>query len=549
MKDQAAEQNREAAGGKPGRDLIILLLLAAVLILVNIWSLRAFYCNDEYLYGKMAREMLDRGDLWSPTYFGAITYTKPPFAFWLMMAGYALFGPSVVAVRLSVAFISLLTVLVVFLLAEQLYDRKKAFLCTFIFITSFGFIEYSRIGQMEMHQMFFYALALYFFIRAWKEESPLLAALFWAVSGASSLVKGPVSTVILALCAFVFLLIFKRWKTFFNLRAMTGFAAGLFFILLWPLAIYMKGEIKPWLDLFVIGENFQRVAVAKRDPVSGLIINYLLRFLPWTFLFLAALPALFRKRRILTPAYVLPVLWFMATLLIFSLPGPKLKYYLLPALPAASFILGSLWVDLRETFLFKAAHVMTAFLFAILLLALLALARIFPSGPPIFILIAGILTSLLLLFFTLKRDILKTLSLYAALLFFFLLLMPWLNCDFLPKEAMGFLGDRKTPVGVSIPGIMPHAYAFFLDRPVIQIENPKDIVDILGRGGRVIISQSRLEEAGKVLEPPGLPTCEKDFTWERWKSRLGMPEIKKALTDSDLTLLREPIFILKKREP
>jgi len=216
--------------------------ITSLILLANLGSTRVFFCDDEYLYIKIAMEMFNKGELWVPLWVGEEAFYKPPFNYWLMMLFFKAGGVSFIIARLSIAFISLLNVYYLYCLGEKLYDRKEAFLSGLIFATSFGFIVYGKTGMMDMPFTFFITASIYYFYRAFQEKSFFFASLFLILTGASSLVKGPVSILILGLFAFLFLLIFGGWKIFFNIKSLVGWTGGLFFIFLWPLGIYFSGK-------------------------------------------------------------------------------------------------------------------------------------------------------------------------------------------------------------------------------------------------------------------------------------------------------------------
>src|SRR5947209_20195758 len=68
---------------------------------------------DEPRYAEVAREMLARGDLVTPTLGGHTWFEKPALVYWLMMAAYRVFGVSEFAARAGSALSGVLTILFV----------------------------------------------------------------------------------------------------------------------------------------------------------------------------------------------------------------------------------------------------------------------------------------------------------------------------------------------------------------------------------------------------------------------------------------------------
>ena len=58
---------------------------------------------DEPRYAQVAREMLLRGDLITPTLGGHLWFEKPPLLYWMMVASFKTFGLSEWSARRSIS--------------------------------------------------------------------------------------------------------------------------------------------------------------------------------------------------------------------------------------------------------------------------------------------------------------------------------------------------------------------------------------------------------------------------------------------------------------
>src|SRR5215471_11946656 len=74
---------------------------------------------DEPRYAEVAREMLLRRDLITPTLGGLPWFEKPPLLYWLMMASYRVFGVTEFAARVGPVLCGLLTAIFVYWIAAQ----------------------------------------------------------------------------------------------------------------------------------------------------------------------------------------------------------------------------------------------------------------------------------------------------------------------------------------------------------------------------------------------------------------------------------------------
>src|SRR5712692_7836746 len=75
---------------------------------------------DEPRYAEVAREMLARRDLITPTLGGMPWFEKPPLLYWFMMVGYRIFGVTEYAARLGPALCGLLTAVFVYWLGRTI---------------------------------------------------------------------------------------------------------------------------------------------------------------------------------------------------------------------------------------------------------------------------------------------------------------------------------------------------------------------------------------------------------------------------------------------
>jgi 4-amino-4-deoxy-L-arabinose transferase-like glycosyltransferase len=95
----------------------LLLLAVAWFVLL---SAHPLFNPDEGRYAEIPREMLATGQLLVPRLNGIIYIEKPPLQYWMSVGSFALFGVSEWAARLPVGLAGLLTILIVFAVADRL---------------------------------------------------------------------------------------------------------------------------------------------------------------------------------------------------------------------------------------------------------------------------------------------------------------------------------------------------------------------------------------------------------------------------------------------
>src|ERR1043165_5598888 len=99
---------------KPARVWPLLLFAAVIVFYFYGLGSLPLVGPDEPRYSQVAREMFERGDMVTPTLGGHAWFEKPALLYWMMMAGYKLFGVSEWSARVGPALCGLLTVLLIY---------------------------------------------------------------------------------------------------------------------------------------------------------------------------------------------------------------------------------------------------------------------------------------------------------------------------------------------------------------------------------------------------------------------------------------------------
>lgn len=200
--------------------------------------------------------------------------------------------------------------------------------------------------------------------------------MFWAVAGASVLVKGPVSAAILCLLALAVALLYRSWRVFFWPRRLAGYAGSGFreLSLAWPIALYFKGQFDNWYHFFIITENLGKFGDPSVYP-AGVFLAYALQ---WQFPLDAiaaggagGAAAAGPYRQI---PYTLPLFWAVAIMLVYLIPRVRLPWYLLPVVPPASLLTAAMLHEYGRKWAFKLPLRLTGLLFLLPAIVLSVLA-------------------------------------------------------------------------------------------------------------------------------------------------------------------------------
>lgn len=523
----------------------LLMCASALLMLTWLTDTRIYYHDDEWLYMKIAEEMFDKAEYWIPLWLGEPAYYKPPMTYWMMMLFFPFGEDRLLLARLSIALGSIATVALLFLLARSLYRSSEAgFLAGMFALTSLGFIAFGKIGMMEMPMALFMTAALYCFSQAWQKRSGLWAGLFLAIAGASALVKGPITVLVLGATALLLLLLNGRWRPFFSRASLAGGLIGLFFVILWPLALYFKGEFPRWFSFFIIGENFGKFADALQYPIGPFLLYIPQWCLPWTFLLLAACCWLIIHPRSLNFSLSLPMVWALVTIAIHLLPDVKLAWYMFLVVPPATLLIAGIATQAKNSLTWRIGQLATVFLMLLLatVLSVPAFYLAMQSAGPW--LIAAVLFFLVTAWFIWKN----LMSLAAISCLLALVSSVGAGAQISPAHfpsEIAIHAAKQTPeVAVMRKQVYLYTYAF--NKKVRQIISPDQAIEVLERKGLVIIGQQDWDKLQAALSVNAKQLALSPV-YEQWKEELPAELIWQALKKGNLAILQETVYLLQKK--
>ena len=106
-------------------------------------------------------------------------YSKPPFMGWTISLFTSIFGNSVFAIKLPSLVLEPLTAIFIFIIADELFDKKVAFFSGLGFFTIPAISISSFIISTDVFLLLFWAMALMFFIKAMKNDK----FIYWILAG------------------------------------------------------------------------------------------------------------------------------------------------------------------------------------------------------------------------------------------------------------------------------------------------------------------------------------------------------------------------------
>ena len=257
---------------------------------------------DEVFYAQTAREMGQHNSWLIPYLFGAPQFEKPVLLYWLLRAGFALFGSTSFAARFFPALFGCLGVIAVYLLAFMGFqNEKKAFISSLILLSSGLYIGLSRTVFTDLTFSIFILFSLLSFYWGYSRNDRKGAGviLFFAFSSLAVLTKGPLGFLVPALIVLVFLLLRKDLG--FLLCGHSLWGLGIFIAAASPWYIFMISRYgASFTHEFFYNDHVRRFLAAehpKNDTWYFYPSTMIGCMFPWSLFVLAGLVALFMGLR------------------------------------------------------------------------------------------------------------------------------------------------------------------------------------------------------------------------------------------------------------
>lgn len=305
---------------------------------------------DEPRYAQVAREMLLRGDLITPTLGGHTWFEKPPLLYWLMIAAAKVVGMNEWSARLGPAICGLLTIAAVYWVGREI-ERAGAVAdfgiwSALVTASCLGLIVFSRAASFDVVITMTTTWSLAFFLMHELSRKRWHLAGFYVFVGVSLLAKGLVGVVIPFGVVGFYYLLRRRWperRVFVSL--VWGLPLAMAVSAIWYGPVIAKHGWS-FVDEFFVQHHFARYTSNKYkhpQPIYFFPAIVLMLTLPWTAFLIDAIAKVrkwnWRGDDPLNIVRVFSAAWLLLPIVFFSFSGSKLPGYVLPVLPAAAFLI------------------------------------------------------------------------------------------------------------------------------------------------------------------------------------------------------------------
>ena len=151
---------------KPVHYLFLLVVAVATLVLFYRLGDPALKNWDEAIYAEVAKEILQTRDWLTLHWQHATWFEKPPLSFWIMSGLFGLFGVNEFSARAVSALAGVGVVAVIFGIGKLQRGPVCGLIAALILLTTFQFVQMSRLVNTDVLLVFFIYLAIYGYLRA-----------------------------------------------------------------------------------------------------------------------------------------------------------------------------------------------------------------------------------------------------------------------------------------------------------------------------------------------------------------------------------------------
>lgn len=374
-----------------------LFYLAVVFFLLFFGLGQRSLSGSEDRWAEIARNMLVHHDWFHPTINGEVYFDKPLLSYWLI-GFFATLTQTLneFIVRLPGALTGLLTLFCSYKIAHNLFDRRTAWLCCCLIITSYGFLFWTHTASAEISNMALITAAVAWFVDRRERTDFSSYLVFYVICAVGSQLKGLTAVVVPLLVIAPWLLREGRWRAHVNVYHLAALVvAALCFLLPYlgaslqplPPGVEAQRNQLSGIDL-LIRENIVRFfnPFDHDDPFYSYLYEVPRIVFPWAFLLIAALlryvpkyAAANRSERWLLDALALVFVFF-------TLSGSRRWYYILPIMPFCMMLIAAYLGELgthrwRRPALLATQVVLYAV--AVLLIALPVGLGLYAKGTPL----------------------------------------------------------------------------------------------------------------------------------------------------------------------
>lgn len=361
------------------QNLLLVLIVLFPIFIVNLGG-SSLWDLDEGVYAEMAREMVLRDDYINTFFNFAPRFDKPPLVLWLTAFFYKIFGVSEFSTRFGVMLFGMGTLILVYIMGKEFFNKKTGLIATLVLGTSFQFVIQSRMIYMDVPLTFFIMLSLYLFWLGFNRDRK-----YYLLMGVSlalgTLVKGPVALGLPGLIVLFYLGILPFLREFKHIWTWGGAIIYFIIALPWHLLIWNNYGSRFLNDYFGYHmlTRFSKAIETHSGPWYYYIGVIILGLLPWSAFIPWGVGLVRKNWQEKRQEFRLLLIWFAVIFIFFSIASTKLPGYILPTYPILALLVGYWWDRVEQGSVPRRKLILSSLL--ILISGLLVLTAFYYISP------------------------------------------------------------------------------------------------------------------------------------------------------------------------
>src|SRR5258706_6059806 len=327
-------------------DVLLLVAFCGFLFFYGLGSF-GLLGADEPRYAQVAREMLERRDLVSPTLQGKPWLEKPALYYWQAMLAYSIFGVTDRSARMPAAADAVLMVAAIYIFLRRFRPGSEAD-GALIAAGCAGTIGFARGASTDMPLAAMFTIAMLGWYAWYESRKRIGLVVFYFFLALATLANGPVAIFFAAVIVLIFLAIKRDWGAIVDSLWIPGMALFLAVALPWYVAVQLRNP--DFFRIFILEHNLGRFGqdlYHHRQPFWFYLPVLLVMLMPWTLWLILVLVESLRliwskkEEPCATPAgswQLFLLIWLLVPVFFFSASQSKLPGYILPSIPAGALL-------------------------------------------------------------------------------------------------------------------------------------------------------------------------------------------------------------------
>lgn len=318
---------------------------------------------DEGVYAEVAKEMLLTGDWLDLKWQHAVWFEKPPLTFWAVAILFRVFAINEFWARAISAFSGVGVVAIIYAIGKLIRGRACGVVAALILLTTFQFVQFSRLLTTDVLLLFFIFLAIYSYLRVragdprWWYLVSISCALGFMVKD-FAILAAP-AAIGLALC-------FDRQlkQTIKSKHFWFSILAGLMIVIPWHAVMYYRygtAFVNEYLYYHVFSRTIT-VIEGHNEARWWYVREIMQKFYPWWTM--APFAIIFHTGEIIKERFS----WVLLVLIVivfgfYTAAQTKMGSYVLPVYPALALLISHLvtWLYTRWSYRLSRAAIVIMF--------------------------------------------------------------------------------------------------------------------------------------------------------------------------------------------